>query len=104
VGGGPPRADPSLVREFWIKKRRIDGLLVYDGQGELRSWSEKSPDEWKHYVRGKTIEGIQAKAARLDSPLLGQTYFADVLMRDEATLPARRINRTVALCIDDQLH
>lgn len=101
------RIDGTLILEFPLVKRsptsnprRLDGLILPDGERRVARWRPYMAEEGttvEEVVAGAHIVAVQVKPHRLDLPLLGQTFFAVRLL--ERLRPASI--RGVALCTRD---
>jgi hypothetical protein len=85
----------TLLEEYPVGQRRIDAILIEDGDHRIASRAESVAFS----LDGHNITIVQTKK-RLGMSLLGQVFFSRELIKDN--FPARGSVRAVALCaIDD---
>src|SRR5437764_2434711 len=89
VGGTLIEEFPAITRKPDVGARRLDGLILPDGERRIATPMEVN-------FAGKDLIVVQAKASRLGMSVMGQALFSRELMwRFE---PQLRSIRTVALC------
>jgi hypothetical protein len=66
---------PVVTREWGSLRRRVDGLIVLDGEFEQCLWN-KAPD-----MTGRPVMVIQTKAHRTDPVVIGQAVLSPILLR-----------------------
>lgn len=93
VGGTLVEEFPLVQRSATAASRRVDGLVLPDGDRRIADWRDVS-------VKGRDVVVVQTKANRLGMYLLGQALFSAELVKP---LEPRSV-RSVALCaVDDSV-
>lgn len=90
IGGTLIEEFPAVRKSDTCGPRRIDGVIIKDGEKRIAHHSEVS-------LEGKDIIIVQAKARRLGMNLIGQTLFSKQLM--EIFRPRSIVS--IALCGKD---
>ena len=87
----------TLIEEFYAARRssshserRIDGVIIKDGENTIKPQSEVS-------IKNKDIVAVEVKTGRLGRYLMGQTLFAKYLLESFSS----RSIQSVAVCQRD---